>query len=262
MVYIFNFHRVDNQPAPTVYQHLTITPDGLRRVIQLCRALGLTPISFEDALNHPERLCDQHFLLTFDDGYENLYHHAWPVLEAEQCPATIFALAGKLGGENDWDTPYIPGLNRLLSAEQMVAMAQSPYIRFGSHGLHHRALPMVSAKNMQAEMMDSYHILSDLLGNAFVPVMAYPWGEYSQKVINLISRTPYQAAVTTEKGLWDQTAQNPYAIPRYSIYHRDRHTFILLAKLLRYGAGSLAPSMSFPPLIKKSPMAGLIGSGS
>ena len=68
---------------------------------------------------------------------------------------------------------------------------------------------------------------------AFVPVLAYPWGEYSDAAQDALRKSPYQFAFTTDKHRWT-SEHSPYAIPRYSAYYRDGNPLILLGKLCRH----------------------------
>lgn len=237
MTLIFNFHYVDPQPRIAARKHISISPEGLRQVISTLRKLGMDIISMRDALDQPDRTDGsgkKSVILTFDDGYENFYAHAYPVLEAEKCPATVFVLPGKFGGCNDWDFPDLPDSkrDRLMTLEQMQDLVQSPYITFGSHGLYHRHFPKLDDADLHQEIHESYALMVQHLENAFLPVLAYPWGEYSERVCAVMAGSPYRYAFTTEKGIWQQT-MSPYTIPRYTIYWRDGVRWIFWAKLLR-----------------------------
>ncbi len=50
-----------------------------------------------DALEKGERLPKRACAITFDDGWLDNYEYALPLLKAEQTPATLFVVAGKIG---------------------------------------------------------------------------------------------------------------------------------------------------------------------
>ena len=75
--------------------------------------------------------------LTFDDGYADFAEHALPVLRRYGFTATVFVIAGRLGGDNAWDPagPRKP----LLGADQVRRLAEAG-VEIGSHGLQHVSL--------------------------------------------------------------------------------------------------------------------------
>jgi peptidoglycan/xylan/chitin deacetylase (PgdA/CDA1 family) len=236
-MFALSFHHVEPDPL----RHLsrkrwTITPDGLRRVIRLLRQLDIEIISLRDYWARPDfYLADrdkQRVLLTFDDGYENFYQHAFPIMQEEQCPATIFVLGGKLSGANDWDQRDVPENDRdkLLSAEQMLTMAASPWITYGSHGFLHRDFTALSEEALHTEIHQSHEVLSQLLGDAFFPALAYPWGRNSQAVHRLMEDSPYLYGFGTRKQHWEPHSPQ-YDIPRYDVYFQDGNPLFFLSKL-------------------------------
>jgi peptidoglycan/xylan/chitin deacetylase (PgdA/CDA1 family) len=48
------------------------------------------------------KLPDRSVAITFDDAYVSVLTHALPVLSGRKVPATVFAIAGRLGGDNQW----------------------------------------------------------------------------------------------------------------------------------------------------------------
>lgn len=233
-MYIFNFHHVEPIPRMKSRAHITMTPQGLARFIRVIRRVGLEPVSLKDVLNEGFTETDRRkqVILTFDDGYENFYEYAAPILTEEHCPATVFVLAGKFSGCNDWDASELgdDGRDRLMSRAQIQALSKSPYITVGSHGMWHQHYAALSKTDLAAEISESYEILSAVLGNAFLPVLAYPWGEYSSQVVELMADSGYALGFTTDSGGWE-AGTCPYRIPRYSIYYRDGNPLRLFAKL-------------------------------
>lgn len=234
---VFNFHHVEQECRHPSRKHISITPHGLRFFIRTLRFLGFTIVSLREVFTHEAGLIEnpRNVLLTFDDGYVNNYTEALPVLEAERCPATIFVLPGRLSGTNAWDQSHLPESERdqLLSHGQMEQLAQSPYITLGSHGMSHQHFPEISPETLQFELEASYQQLSQSFPQAFLPVLAYPWGETSPQVLTQMQTSSYSYAFTVVTAPWQANTPR-FEIPRYSVYYRDGNPVVLLAKLIRH----------------------------
>ncbi|MDX2084195.1 MAG: polysaccharide deacetylase family protein [Candidatus Melainabacteria bacterium] len=235
MIAIMLHHIKPHPPTnPTEFLY-SLTPEGLRSLIRAIRFWGLEIVSLRDVLNSPEGAPKPgQVILTVDDGYENFYQYALPILEEEMAPATVFVLPGLWGGDNYWDKAHLPPSQRdkLMTAEQMERLCQSGWVTLGSHGLYHRHFAELSAEDLQAELHDSYALLSQRLPDAFLPALAYPFGSYSPAVLQALAQSPYRLAFTTEKGLWSPTTQ-PFEIPRYNINYWDQNPIRLMAKSLK-----------------------------
>src|SRR6476660_6065958 len=83
---ILMYHKVD-LITPTMWW---ITPADLER--QIATLAGKTFVYLEDYTS-PER----EVVLTFDDAYENVYHHALPILRAHNLPFELFVIGDQIG---------------------------------------------------------------------------------------------------------------------------------------------------------------------
>lgn len=234
---IMNFHHVERNILHESRKQITISPTGLRMVIKGLRAMGYEIISMRDVVEQesPELLNSKKVLLTFDDGYVNNLEEALPVLEEEQCPATIFVLPGRFGGTNEWDQAdlAIPERDQLMTLEQMHITANSPFITLGSHGMTHVKMSQVSDEVLKFELHESHRILQETFGDNYLPVLAYPWGDHSDHVVDLMEETPYKYAFTVETAQWTDGVHR-FRIPRYSAFYRDGNPVIFLAKMVRH----------------------------
>lgn len=243
-MHIFNFHNIEPKPfSHSERQAITITPEGMLRFIRMVRLLGMEIVSLKDVLEtglhreHASRHARK-LIITFDDGCENFYTYGFPVFEKEQCPVTMFVLANKFSGSNDWDQGHlpIPQRDRLMSLDQIKTLTKSKYVTIGSHGLNHCKFAELPPDILHEEIHESYKILYGHLGKDFLPVMAYPWGNYNDTVCQAMENSPYEYAVTTDKGQWSNYSR-AYQIPRYTAYYRDGDPVLLLTKFLRYKIG-------------------------
>ncbi|MEI6605873.1 MAG: polysaccharide deacetylase family protein [Verrucomicrobiota bacterium] len=216
------------------YRQFLITPKGLTRVIRSARALGMEFIGMAEVLKDPQAFWQtdhaNKIVMTYDDAYENFFTYALPVLERENCPATVFAVAGKFAGHNDWDPdmPHSP----LMSLEQMQQATRSGLITIGSHGLLHRRLQTLTPEQLDQEIEQSHQILADGLGSGYLPVLAYPYGNYSEAVVQRAKTSPFKYAFTIKRGFW--LASSPsYEVPRFCIGLQDGYPLVFFAKCLR-----------------------------
>jgi len=234
MIVLCLHHMGTEAGAGAKYRQFLLSPAGLRRAIRSVRLLGMEIIPLADVLRDPAAFWQgrhaNKVVLTFDDGYVNNLTEALPVLAEEKCPATVFAVAGKLGGYNDWD-PDLPRAP-LMTLEQMRQMTRTPGLTIGSHGLLHRRLQTLPPDELAREITESHAILSAGLGAAYIPALAYPYGNYSAEVRDRVKDSPFQCAFTIRRGHW-QPATHPYEIPRFCLGWQDGYPLVFLLKCLR-----------------------------
>ena len=163
--------------------------------------------------------------LTFDDGYADFTTNVLPVLTRHGFTATVFVVAGKLGGHNDWDEP---GPVRPLMTVEQIREAARAGMEIGSHSVDHRHLSTVDAGTLDVEVGRSREILESVVG-APVRGFCYPYGEHSEAAIRAARTAGYDYAVATRAS----ARRDRYALPRIYIGQRDG-VARLLAKEVRH----------------------------
>jgi len=94
-VTIVTFHRVGGGRCPDMeysLPNLSISEESFEEVIRFFQR-RFNPISFPDLLHATQnqgKILRNPIVVTFDDGYEDNYTHAFPVLEKFRVPATFF----------------------------------------------------------------------------------------------------------------------------------------------------------------------------
>ncbi len=118
--------------------------------------------------------------ITFDDGYVNFAELALPVLQGYNLHATLFVLAGKTGGYNDWDE-NMSGFQRMeIMPYSMLSRLPETFVEIGSHGMSHIPLGRQSFDIIEREIVRSRVEIEQNIGRP-VRFFAFPFGVYPFK---------------------------------------------------------------------------------
>jgi peptidoglycan/xylan/chitin deacetylase (PgdA/CDA1 family) len=154
--------------------------------------------------------------LTFDDGYENFLQYALPILERHGFSATLFAVAGMLGAENDWQHRYEPRPRMKLLGAEGLREVSARGTEVGAHTMTHCALPGVEAESLEEEVSGSRRVLSEVLDEP-VEGFCYPYGAIDSAAVRAVRRAGYGYACA----VLDRVERNDYDLPRQSVEEDD-----------------------------------------
>jgi peptidoglycan/xylan/chitin deacetylase (PgdA/CDA1 family) len=187
-----------------------------RHVEQLRASFSIVPLStmFSDlSVQHGPTAA-----ITFDDGFEDVYRNAFPVLATYELPFSVFVCTGFIQGRTEafgW-SPHYAGLPSLKWSQ--VSEMRRAHCHIGSHTHSHPRLSNCSVRQIAAELSLSKSILQQQLG-AEVTELAYPFGQlydYSRRVRMCAREAGYSRAYTTiHRSLGPR--EDPFAIPRVTI---------------------------------------------
>ena len=168
--------------------------------LELLHARGYRPITVRQLV---ERRIDvgpglSPVVITFDDGYESVYRHAYPLLRKHGFPATLFVYTDFVGTGDG------------LSWSQLAEMAQSGLIDIQAHSKTHRNLIERSPgetddryrQAVASELRAPRELLERRLSAARVQVrhFAYPFGDANEVVLDAMTRQRYELGVTVNPG--------------------------------------------------------------
>ncbi|MCB1785805.1 MAG: polysaccharide deacetylase family protein [Chromatiaceae bacterium] len=156
--------------------------------------------------------------LTFDDGYENFYEYAYPVLRRYGFPAMVYLISERIGQPSEWfaadgrDTPP------LMSAERVRTLRRAG-IDFGSHGARHLKLAEVDPATANTDIVESRAQLEALLDED-VRHFCYPYGSHNAATVQMVREAGYATAVSCQRGA-ATPAFDALALPRKAISYGD-----------------------------------------
>lgn len=175
-----------------------ITKSYLRRVLGDFASRGYTSGTLDDALYGPspkQPAGTKRLVLTFDDGTRDFWDNARPILHELGWKATLFIVAGALGGQRAWEgygSQPAPERASLLTGEQVVALHAEGF-EIGSHSLSHRMLPPLADSELWEEVSTSREALESLVGGP-VRWFAYPYLGSDARVESAVRQAGYEGA--------------------------------------------------------------------
>lgn len=110
--------------------------------------------------------------------------------------------------------------DRSLSPAELAALASDAHFEIGVHTVTHRALPLLSDDEIEAEIRDCHGWLRDLLA-APLPILAIPYGLRDERTVPVARRAGMEAvlriAPRNVMPQWDESG-----LPRFSMSERRR----------------------------------------
>jgi len=189
------YHKIDEMPSDARYPGNYVSPALFAKQLDALLEWGYQTINFDDWLRYRSDqsmpLSGRPVIISFDDGYTCFDRNAWPALRQRGMTATVFLVAGQIGGTNAWDGDEHQ--ERLLDAPR-IRQLQQEGVRFGSHGLTHVPLARVPATQADRELAESRSKLADILG-APPDVFSYPFSNQNADVRRSAREAGYLAAV-------------------------------------------------------------------
>jgi peptidoglycan/xylan/chitin deacetylase (PgdA/CDA1 family) len=206
--------------------HLSVAPSRFAEQMAVLQRLGLRGVSIGSLVDAMQAGRERRLVgITFDDGYLNVLEAALPELKRRDFTATVFIIAGRLGGTNEWAKgPSLP----LLSGSQVCELADAG-MEIGSHSMTHVRLASLAASELQAEVSGSRASLGELVG-APVRGFAYPYGSMDATARCAVEDAGYDYACAVETPLAEFGIM---ALPRVYVGQRDG-TARMTAKRLLY----------------------------
>lgn len=191
---ILMLHRVVEHRSDGENRELEITPEFLKLTIETYRKQGHRFVSIDEACdiiskgrtNHPF-VC-----LTFDDGYQDNYDIAYPILKQLEVPFAIYVTTGFIDNRNPmW---WYPNEQLGISIEPLKTLDADPLCTIGAHTISHPKLDTLSPEEQTREIVQSCQELEILLGHPILH-FSYPHGAYNVDTLKIVSDCHFISAL-------------------------------------------------------------------
>lgn len=239
---ILMYHRIADVPG----ERNSLAPEKFKQQLDYLKRHGYTTITLNELYQHYLRqmpLPPRPVILTFDDGYEDNYSIALPLLRERNMKATVFPIVNWVGKENKWEK-FNQQITRTMDWDKL-RQWQAAGMEIGSHTLEHPFLTQCDETRLEQELRDSKVMLQENLRST-IDFLCYPYGFFDNKTIHVVKQTGYKGALAIydNASLWQQDL---FALPRIPISARQplwefalkvsrfHIIFILLRKLERGG---------------------------
>ena len=207
---VLMYHSIaDNNPT-----FFNVTPQNFAKQMSYLADHGyqvVKPTDLIDYLAGRRTLSSKAILITFDDGYEDNYLQAAPILRRYGFPATVFLTTSLIDRvethRSGWTT-------NMLTSQEIKQLVDSGLWQFGAHTETHPHLSKLSYDKQQIELEKSKEAVERITGQDCM-LVAYPYGDYDEQTLRL-AKEIFTLGFTVQPGLVSRSSV-PLSLARNSI---------------------------------------------
>lgn len=194
---------------------LSISVNKFYKQMKLMNRIGFKTINFNEINNSYKKK----FIITFDDGYENIYTNVLPILKEFNFKAICFFVTDYLGKHNSWDESKNDFyLLNIMNKDQVKHWLKSG-MQIGSHTCSHKNLQKINQDKQFIEIVKSKNYFKEEF-NTDIEIFSYPYGSYNNQSIKVVSKY-YKFAVTTKRSRYIKDKFDRCLLPRIPINKKD-----------------------------------------
>lgn len=185
---IITYHYIENvkDPKDTIRQSLDIVPFVFDKELKAISESNYKMIFVKDIpkiISGEIPYSSQSAVLTFDDGYEDFYTDAFPLLKKYNLKATIYVVYNFIGRKG------------FMNEKQIKEIIDSHLVEVGGHTFDHLYLKLLQKNVVVKQVVDSKKALEDMF-KIKIESFAYPYGAFDQNTIDIVRSAGYTSAVS------------------------------------------------------------------
>ena len=229
---ILVYHQIDKPPSKgTRLRGLVVDPRSFAWQMSMLKMLGYRGLSMRDL--EPYLFGEKQGRvvgITFDDGYQNIFDLALPILERHGHTATCYAVSDQVGKTNEWDTGLVT-TKPLMNREQLLSWLDAG-MDVGSHTCTHADLTKLNTKDARKEIELSKLSLEDSLGTQ-IRHFCYPYGHMQAAHAQMVRDCGYISATMMKRGRV-HSDYDPWQLPRVLMARATNPVHFFLKLMTRY----------------------------
>jgi len=226
---ILMYHSIQYEKKGSKLRGLCVSPMLFRMQMLTLKFLGYKGLSMTNLEPYlTGQKIGKVFGITFDDGYQNNYEFALPILKKYKFTATCYIVSNNVGGINYWDVEKGVTRKPMMNHDEIRGWIDEG-MEIGSHSSNHLHLSGLSDNQLKEEILHSKIKLENEY-NTEVKHFCYPYGDKNRRLVEFVKKCGYISATTTTRGLVSAKS-NFFELPRVLIHHRT-YPHLLLLKIL------------------------------
>ncbi|MGM8216558.1 polysaccharide deacetylase family protein [Bacillaceae bacterium W0354] len=182
-------------------KELAVTYKNFKWQLDYLKKKNYQLLSMSELLNHykAQTLNEKMVVITFDDGYEEYYTYAVPLLKKHEFPSINYIATGYIETENVywWDQDI--GISETMNWDQLLKLSEEELVDIGAHTVSHLDLDRLSESDIEEEIVNSKRILEGKL-QMRIRHFSYPRGQYNQHSVEQVQLN-YQTGVLIFDGV-------------------------------------------------------------
>ena len=184
---------------------------------------GYKTINFNDLNNVYDDIVNEgrkkYFIITFDDGYEDIYINALPILKKYNFNSVCFFVPDFIGEYNIWDEDREDFIKLNLMNIEQVKQWHSHDMSIGGHTSSHKNLNIISFDEKLYQIKNPKIFFNEKL-SINIDSFSYPFGQYDDASLKIVKEN-YDFAVTTKRSRYIKDKFELCKLPRIPINKND-----------------------------------------
>jgi len=196
---------------------LSVSLNNFEKQMKFMNDNNYVSIKFDDLNNLNQE--KKYFIITFDDGYEDVYLNALPILKNYNFKAVCFFVPDFIGKYNVWDENRNDFIKLNLMNMRQIQNWHNSGMSIGGHTTCHKNLTEINYEDKLNEIIGPKYFFNKNLSlniNSF----SYPFGRFDKESVQIVKKN-YDFAVTTRRSRYKINKFDLSRIPRIPINKTD-----------------------------------------